>query len=214
MTESVLQQLGTIGVIPVVAIDDAAHAPELAGALIEGSLPCAEITFRTAAAEDAIRKIAEQFPQMLVGAGTVLTVGQAERAVEAGARFIVSPGFGPSVADWCLANKVPITPGVATATEIQMALEKGISILKFFPSENLGGVPSIKALAAPFVGVSFIPTGGINAQNLAEYLRVPAVVACGGSWMVTKQLIAERKFGEIARLAQEATAIVKATRQA
>jgi 2-dehydro-3-deoxyphosphogluconate aldolase/(4S)-4-hydroxy-2-oxoglutarate aldolase len=204
----IVQKLGEIGIIPVVAIDDADTAVPLGQALLDGGLPCAEITFRTAAAAAAIRKMSAAYPDILVGAGTVLTVEQAQQAKAAGAKFIVTPGFDAAVVDWCLANEMPITPGVMTPTDINQALAKGLSVLKFFPAEAAGGVKALKAIGGPYVGVKFIPTGGINANNLADYLRLPMVHACGGSFMVKKQLIADGQFDKITELAAEAVAIV------
>lgn len=205
----ILQQLGQIGLIPVVAIENAQDAPELGQALLDGGLPCAEITFRTSAAEDAIKRMASECPDILVGAGTVLSVEQAQQAVAAGAKYLVSPGFDAEIVDWCLANNTPITPGVVTPTEVAMALKKGLSVLKFFPAEAAGGIRLLKSIAAPYGQVKFIPTGGINAGNLADYLSLPMVHACGGSWMVTKQLIARGEFSQILDLAKEAVEIVK-----
>ena len=213
MTE-VLSELGRLGVVPVVRIDKAADAAPLGKALIAGGLSCAEITFRTAAAEEAIRSLASAFPELLLGAGTVLTLDQAKKAVAAGARFIVSPGFSPALVDWCQSSGVPVLPGVATPTDIMMALEKGLSIVKFFPAEAFGGVATLKALSAPFGGVRFVPTGGINARNLADYLSLPSVHACGGSWMVEGKLLAGGQFDEITRLSAEARAIVRQVRGA
>lgn len=204
-----LQHLGHLGLIPVVAIERAADAPKLGRALQAGGLPCAEITFRTAAAPEAIRLITAECPDVLVGAGTVLSVEQAEQAAASGARFIVSPGFDAEVVDWCLAHKIPVTPGVVTPTEVGLALKKGLSVLKFFPAEAAGGVKLLKALAGPYGGVKLIPTGGINANNLADYLCLPMVHACGGSWMVAKRLIAQGEFELITQLTAEAVAIVK-----
>jgi 2-dehydro-3-deoxyphosphogluconate aldolase/(4S)-4-hydroxy-2-oxoglutarate aldolase len=208
----VLTQIEQFGVVPVVAIDDAGHALGLGRALIDGGLPCAEITFRTAAAADAIQRIASADPEMLVGAGTVLTVEQAQKAADAGARFIVTPGFDAAVVDWCIEREIPVTPGVMTPTEINMALNKGLNVLKFFPAEAAGGVKTLKAIGGPYGGVRFIPTGGISADNLADYLALPMVVACGGSWLVKKQMIAAGEFGKIAELTAEAVEIVKAAR--
>ena len=209
----ILNQLGTLGLIPVVAIETAQDAPKLGQALLDGGLPCAEITFRTAAAEEAIRLMAAECPDVLVGAGTVLSVEQAQKAVAAGAQYIVSPGFDADVVDWCLANNVPITPGVVTPTEVALALKKGLSVLKFFPAEAAGGVKLLKAIAAPYGQVKFIPTGGINAQNLAGYLSLPMVHACGGSWMVTKQLIAAGEFDQITDLTRQAVTIAQQIKQ-
>jgi len=208
----VLSQIEALGVVPVVVIEDAANAVPLGQALLDGGLPCAEITFRTAAAADAIRSLAATYPEILVGAGTVLTVEQAGAAASAGAKFIVTPGFDAAVVDWCLANKLPVTPGVMTPTDINQALNKSLSVLKFFPAEAAGGVKTLKAISAPYGGVRFIPTGGINLTNLPDYLSLPAVVACGGSWLVKKQLIADRAFDRIRDLAAEAVGVVRTIR--
>jgi 2-dehydro-3-deoxyphosphogluconate aldolase/(4S)-4-hydroxy-2-oxoglutarate aldolase len=208
----ILQQLGTLGLIPVVAIDRAEDAPALAQALLAGGLPCAEITFRTVAAPEAIRLMTATCPDMLVGAGTVLSVEQAQQAVLAGAKFIVSPGFDPDVVAWCLAHAVPVTPGVITPTEVALALKKGLKVLKFFPAEAAGGAAYLKAIAAPYGGAKFIPTGGISANNLAAYLSLPMVHACGGSWMVPKQLISAGNFDKIAAITREAVSIVEQIR--
>ncbi len=208
----VLEKLGILGVVPVVKIERAEDAVELGRALLAGGLPCAEITFRTEAAEEAIRQISLSLPEIIVGAGTVLSVDQADRAVSAGARFIVSPGFNPKVVDWCLQKEIPVTPGVATPTEIDMALDKGLNILKFFPAEALGGVRMLKAIAAPYRGVKFIPTGGINQDNLADYLAQPSVHCCGGSWLVKANLISAGRFDEITRLTRDAMSVVRQVR--
>ena len=168
----VIEKIKEMGVVPVVAIENAADAPRLGAALSAGGLPCAEITFRTAAAPEAIRLMAAECPDVLVGAGTVLSVEQAETAVANGAKFIVTPGFDDSVVDWCIANEVPITPGVMTPTEINMALNKGLRVLKFFPAEAAGGIKTLKAIGGPYGEVKFIPTGGISPNNLAR-LSVP-----------------------------------------
>jgi 2-dehydro-3-deoxyphosphogluconate aldolase/(4S)-4-hydroxy-2-oxoglutarate aldolase len=201
------RKLEAFGVVPVVAIEDANDAASLGEALIAGGLPCAEITFRTTAAQESIRSLVTRFPEMLVGAGTVLTVEQAQQAVDAGVGFLVTPGFDEAVVSWSLEQEIPIFPGVATPTEINMALRHGISVLKFFPAQALGGVGTLKAIAAPYGGVRFIPTGGINPQNLPDYLSLPAVVACGGSWLVKKSLIASGEFDTITQLAAEAVQI-------
>lgn len=200
----VIEQFQKIGIIPVVKIDDAKDAAPLAKALCEGGLPVAEVTFRTAAAKDAIKIMCETCPSMLVGAGTVLTPEQADDAVEAGAKFIVSPGLNPRVVKHCREIGVPITPGTSSPTEIEQALELGLSVVKFFPAEASGGIAKIKAMSAPYTSVRFMPTGGINENNLLDYLRFPKVVACGGSWMVKESLINEGKFDEISRLTREA----------
>lgn len=204
----ILQQLGQIRIIPVVVLEDVATAVPLTAALLAGGLPCAEITFRTTAAAAAIAQIRTTHPTMLVGAGTILTIAQAQQAQAAGAQFIVTPGFDAAVVDWCLAHDLPITPGVITPTEINLALAKGLHLLKFFPAEAAGGIPFLKAIAAPFGDVQFIPTGGINAHNLADYLRLPMVYACGGSFMVEKSWLATGQFGRVTEMAAQAVAIV------
>ena len=206
------EALSRIGVVPVITIDRPQDAVPLARALLNGGIGCAEITFRTASAEEAIQRISGECHEMLVGAGTVLTVQQAEQAMRAGAQYIVAPGFDAAVVDWCQKRGVPVLPGVATPTEINMALARGVKLLKFFPSEEIGGVRMLKALYAPYQEVQFIPTGGIKAHNLAEYLVLPNVVACGGSWMATGSMISEGKFDEITRLSREARAIVQRAR--
>lgn len=208
----ILNQLGIMGIVPVVAIEDAANAPKLGQALLAGGLPCAEITFRTAAAEAAIRAMSTECPNMLVGAGTVLTVEQAETAVAAGAKFIVTPGFDAAVVDYCLANDIPVTPGVMTPTEINMALNKGLRLLKFFPAEAAGGIKTLKAVGGPYGGVKFIPTGGIGPANLVDYLALPLVHACGGSWLVKKQLINDGEFEKIEKLTAEGVSLVQQVR--
>ena len=208
-----LEQIQALGVVPVVAIENATDAPQLGRALVAGGLPCAEITFRTAAAPEAIRLMAAECPDVLVGAGTVLTVVQAETAVANGAKFIVTPGFDDAVVDWCIANQVPVTPGVMTPTEINLALNKGLNVLKFFPAEAAGGAKTLTAVGGPYGDAKFIPTGGISPNNLRDYLSLPSVLACGGSWLVKKPLISGGEFETITRLAQEAVAIVKEVRE-
>ena len=210
----IMRKIGEIGIVPVVAIEDAADAVPLGQALVDGGLPCAEITFRTAAAADAIKAMSSAFPEIIVGAGTVLTVAQAEEAKAAGSKFIVTPGFDAAVVDWCIANDMPITPGVMTPTDINQALAKGLTLLKFFPAEAAGGIKMLKAIGGPYVGVKFMPTGGINANNMADYLSLPAVHACGGSFMVKKQMIADGQFAEISALAKSAIETVNSTRNA
>ncbi len=200
----VLQQFQKIGIIPVVVIDDAKDAVPRAKALCEGGLPVAEVTFRTDAAEEAIRLMAEACPEMLVGAGTVLTTDQVDRAVAAGSKFIVSPGLNPKIVKYCQEKNVPITPGTARPSDIEIALELGLDVVKFFPAEQNGGLAMIKAMAAPYTKVKFMPTGGINAKNLKSYLDFDKIIACGGSWMVPKDLVAAGNFEEIKRLTREA----------
>ena len=208
MTE-VLEAITAARLLPVVVIEDAQAAPLLAAALSRGGLRCAEVTLRTAAAEAALRAMAAD-PGMVVGAGTVLNAGQAARAIGAGARYIVTPGFSLEVVRHCQERSVPVFPGVATASELLAALAAGVETVKFFPAEQLGGLSMLKALAAPFPMMRFIPTGGVTASNLAGYLRHPAVLAAGGSWMVATSLINAGDFDEIARLTAEAVAIAAA----
>ena len=193
-----------LGVIPVVVLNDTKDALPLAKALVEGGLPCAEVTFRTEAAEESIRIMAEQFPQMLVGAGTVLTTEQVDRAVAAGAKFIVSPGLNPKVVKYCIEKGVPVTPGTANPSDVEQAIELGLEVVKFFPAEAAGGLNMIKSMAAPYTNMKFMPTGGINASNLKSYLDFPKIIACGGSWMVKGDLVAAGKFDEIEKLTREA----------
>lgn len=200
----VLEQIQKIGIVPVVVIDDAKDAIPLAKALCEGGLPCAEVTFRTAAAKEAIHKISQEFPEMLVGAGTVLTTEQVDAAVEAGAKFIVSPGFNPKIVKYCLDKGVPITPGTSSPSDIEQALELGLEVVKFFPAEAAGGLSMIKAMSAPYTGIKFMPTGGINMKNLLSYLDFPKIIACGGSWMVSKDMIAAGEFDKIKAMTEEA----------
>ena len=210
--DTTFEKLEKFGVIPVIALDDPDDALPLAAALTDGGLPCAEVTFRTAAAEESIRRIAAAYPDMLVGAGTVLTTQQVDRAVAAGAKFIVSPGLNPNVVRHCLEKGVPAAPGCCTPSEIEQAIELGFSVVKFFPAEAMGGLKTIKALAAPYTGLRFMPTGGINASNLRIYLEYPRVLACGGSWMVSKELIRAHDFAQITELVRQATAIVRESR--
>lgn len=208
----ILEQIEKIGIVPVVVLEEAKDAEPLAKALCEGGLPCAEVTFRTDAAEESIRIMTEKFPEMLVGAGTVLTTEQVNRAVEAGAKFIVSPGINPNVVKYCIQRGIPVTPGTANPSNIETALELGLDVVKFFPAEPLGGLKMIKAMAAPYVGVKFMPTGGINATNVREYLAYDRILACGGSWMVKDGLIKAGDFVKITELTREAAEMVKVIR--
>lgn len=210
--EKLTQKIGQTGVIPVVKIDNADDAIPLAKALSLGGLPCAEITFRTEAAEESIRRISKQFPDFFVGAGTVLTKEQADAAMAAGAKFIVSPGLNPEVVKHCLDKGYPIIPGVCTPTEVEAAMSLGLTYLKFFPAEAAGGVKMIKAMSAPYTKVRFMPTGGISTKNLADYLSLKAVYACGGSWMVPSDMLSEGKFDEIEKLTKEAVELLKEIR--
>ena len=200
------------GLVPVVVLNDAKDAVPRAKALCEGGLPVAEVTFRTDAAEESIRRIAEAFPEMLVGAGTVLTTDQVDRAVAAGAKFIVSPGFDPEIVDYCLSKEIPIYPGVVTPSELAQAVKRGLKVVKFFPAEAYGGVNTIKALAAPYPMVKFMPTGGVNLKNLKNYLECDKITACGGSWMVKGDLIKAGAFDEIRTLTADAVALAKEIR--
>lgn len=206
------KQIMEYGIMPVVVLEDAKDAKPLADALIGGGLSCAEVTFRTAAAEEAIRIMCREHPDMLVGAGTVLTVAQVERAVSAGAKFIVSPGFDAEIVDYCLEKGIAVYPGCITPTEIAQAVKRGLKVVKFFPATQFGGVVTMKALAAPYAGIMFMPTGGIHLENLEEFLRCPAVIACGGSWMVKKDLIQSGQFQTIQKKTEEAVSLVRKIR--
>lgn len=199
----VLNQIEKVGVVPVVALERAEDAKPLAEALLAGGLPVAEVTFRTSAAVEAMKAMAE-YPELLVGAGTVLTTDTAKQAADAGAKFLVAPGFNPKVVTWAKEHGLPMTPGVATPTEIEQALDHGITTVKFFPAEAVGGLKALKAMAAPYGMMRFMPTGGIGPGNLGEYLSFEKVIACGGSWMVDKKLIAAGDFEQVTELAREA----------
>lgn len=199
-----LKKLSQIGIVPVVALNHIEDARPLAKALCDGGLPCAEVTFRTDCAEEAIRIMSEEFPQMFVGAGTVLTTDQVDRAVNAGAKFIVSPGLNAEVVKYCVDRNIPVTPGCANPSDIEQALSLGLDVVKIFPAEAIGGLKLIKAMAAPYVNMKFMPTGGINANNLNEYLAFDRIIACGGSWMVSGALVDAGKFDEITALTKEA----------
>lgn len=209
---TILEQIGGMGIVPVVSIPESRMALPLAESLLAGGLPCAEITFRTAAAADSLAQIARTYPDLVLGAGTVLTTEQADRAIDAGAKFIVSPGTNPRVVEHCLARGITIFPGVCTPTEIEAALALGVDVLKFFPAEPMGGTGFLKAICAPYRQVWFIPTGGIDTKNLASYLAIPAVVGCGGSWMVKPELMEAGEFGKIESLTREAMALVRQIR--
>ena len=208
----VLQLMKKSGVIPVVVLDDTAKALTTANALLAGGVSVMEITFRTAAAADSIKAVSENCPEMLVGAGTVVTLDQCKQALECGAKFIVSPGFDPEVVSWCVERNVPITPGCVTPTEIMAAMKLGLNVVKFFPAGVYGGLKAMKALSAPFGSVRFIPTGGVDAKNLKEYLEAPFVHAVGGSWLCPKKEIATGNFDAITALCKEASQIVKEVR--
>tara|TARA_B100001123_G_scaffold393969_1_gene474357 strand:- start:1215 stop:1856 length:642 start_codon:yes stop_codon:yes gene_type:complete len=206
--DKIIEKITAMGVIPVVAIENAADAVRLGDALIEGGLPCAEITFRTAAAASAIRTLCNSHPGILVGAGTVLTKSDAEIAVDAGASFVVTPGFDGGLVDWCLDKSVPVIPGVMTPTDINAAINKKLKVLKFFPAEAAGGIKTLKAISGPYGSIKFVPTGGITLGNLEDYLSLPNVVACGGSWLVKKDQISSGEFDTIETLVREAVQLV------
>ncbi len=201
------------GVVPVVVLEDTKDAAPLAKALVEGGLPCAEVTFRTEAAEASIRLMAEQYPEMLIGAGTVLTKEQVDAAVKAGAKFIVSPGFDPEIVDYCLEKEIPVLPGCISPSEVAQAVKRGLNIVKFFPAEAAGGLAMIKAMAAPYTGLKFMPTGGINAKNLEEYLSCDKILCCGGSWMVKGDMVKAGEFDKIREMTKEARQLVDAIRK-
>ena len=205
---TVSETIQKMGVLPVVVLDDAKDAEPIAKALVEGGLPCAEVTFRTEAAEESIRIMTKEFPEMIVGAGTVLTIDQVDRTVTAGAKFIVSPGFDPEIVDYCLEKDIPVYPGCITPSEVAQAVKRGLKVIKFFPAEQFGGLSTIKALAAPYTGIKFMPTGGVSAKNLESYLSFDKIVACGGSWMVKGDLVKAGKFDEIKALVAEAVQLV------
>ena len=209
---AVLEKIEKIGIVPVVVLNDAKDAEPLAKALCDGGLPCAEVTFRTAAAEESIRTMTEKYPEMLVGAVTVLTTEQVDRAVAAGAKFIVSPGFDPEIVDYCLEKEILVLPGCVTPSEVAQGVKRGLKVLKFFPAEQYGGVATIKAMAAAYVGIQFMPTGGINPKNVKDYLACDKIFACGGSWMVKGDMIEAGEFDKIEALTKEAVAIIKEVR--
>ncbi len=212
MHTELLEQIKKVGIVPVVVLEDAKDAEPLAKALIEGGLPCAEVTFRTACAEECIKIMADKYPEMLLGAGTVLTTEQVDRAVAAGAKFIVSPGFDPEIVDYCLSKNILVLPGCITPSEVAQAVKRGLKVVKFFPAEQFGGLSTLKALAAPYVGLQFMPTGGVSAKNVREYLAYNRLVACGGSWMVKGDLVKAGDFERIVELTREAAEIVKEVR--
>lgn len=211
MTPGILALLRQLKIVPIITIDDASKAVPLADALSSGGLSCLEVTFRTPAAAEALRRISAERPGVLIGAGTVLTPEQAALARGAGAKFILSPGLNRRVVGWCQEHDLPIFPGVCTPTDIEMALEQGLKVVKVFPAEQIGGLPYLKAVAAPFPSLEFMPTGGINARNVTEYLSFDRVVACGGSWMAPQAWIAAGAFDRIRDTAREAADAVRVT---
>lgn len=202
--KSIEERFAELKVVPVVVLNDVKDAAPLAKALVEGGLPCAEVTFRTDAAAESIRIMTEAYPDMLVGAGTVLTTEQVDRAVEAGAKFIVSPGFDPEIVDYCIGKNVPVFPGCISPSEVAQAVKRGLKIVKFFPAEQAGGLAMIKAMAAPYNMLKFMPTGGINTKNLKEYLACDKILCCGGSWMVKGDMVEAGEFDKIQKLTEEA----------
>ena len=210
--KTIEEQFQKLGVVPVVVLEDKKDAIPLAKALSEGGLPCAEVTFRTDAAAESIRLISETYPDMLVGAGTVLTTEQVDLAVKSGAKFIVSPGIDPEIVEYCIEKNIPVFPGCSTATEVAQAVKRGLKVVKFFPAETSGGIKAIKALAAPYAGTRFMPTGGINAGNLADYLCNDCIIACGGSWMVKGSMVEDGEFDRIEQMTKEAVELVNKIR--
>ncbi len=207
--EGAVECLRRIKIAPVIVIDDPMDAVPLAAALTQGGLPCAEVTLRTSGALEALQRICQEYPQMLAGAGTVLSPRQAADAISAGAQFVVAPGFSPAVVDYCLERGVPVFPGVCTPTEIEAALQKGLRVLKFFPAEPIGGLAFLKAISGPYTMVEFIPTGGINLTNLTSYLAFKRILACGGSWMAPTEWIAAKQFERIRSETQAAVTAVR-----
>lgn len=207
------EQFYDYAVVPVVVLDDADDAAPLVEALIKGGLPCAEVTFRTEAAEESIRIMSEKYPEMLVGAGTVLTTEQVDRAVAAGAKFIVSPGFDPEIVDYCMEKNIPVFPGCVSPSEVAQAVKRGLKVVKFFPAEQAGGLAMLKAMAAPYTMLKFMPTGGINTKNLKEYLGFSKILCCGGSWMVKGDMIKNKEFDKITEMTKEAVELAAAARR-
>ncbi len=199
----IIKQISNIGIVPVIKIKDISKAVPLAKALIDGGLPVAEVTFRAANADKAIKAMAEAYPEMIVGAGTVLTIEQAALAKECGAKFIVAPGFNPKVVKWCIDNDILVTPGISTPSEIEQAIEMGLKTVKFFPAEQSGGIAKIKAMAAPYGDITFMPTGGIGLDNMNDYLSFKKIVACGGSFMVKEDLIDNCEWDKITELTKK-----------
>lgn len=206
---NVMERLASSVVVPVVVLERVEDALPTAQALLAGDVDTMEITFRTPCAADALRAVAEHCPEMLVGAGTVLNVAQAKLAVQMGAKFIVSPGFDPETVDWCIKNGIAVTPGCVTPTEIMMAVNRGLKVVKFFPANVYGGLNAMKNLSAPFVGIKFLPTGGVNTGNIKEYVDAPFVHAVGGSWVCSKADIASGSWEKITKLCLDARKAAK-----
>ncbi|BDZ80756.1 bifunctional 4-hydroxy-2-oxoglutarate aldolase/2-dehydro-3-deoxy-phosphogluconate aldolase [Claveliimonas bilis] len=205
----ILKQIESLKLLPVIKLDSSENAAPLAEALIAGGLPAAEVTFRTDAAEDSIKIMTQKYPEMLTGAGTITSVDQAERAMAAGASFLVTAGFNRKVTEYAVANHIPIFPGICTPTELMLLLEYQLPVAKFFPAEQYGGLKTIKALSAPFPNIKFMPTGGINATNIKEYLACDKIIACGGSWMVKDSFINNHEFEKIRSLTAEAVTLIQ-----
>lgn len=212
MMKTLEEQFYDYSVVPVVVLNDAKDALPLAEALVKGGLPCAEVTFRTDAAEESIRQMSSRYPEMLVGAGTVLTIDQVDRAVAAGAKFIVSPGFDPEIVDYCLEKSIPVFPGCITPSEVAQAVKRGLKVVKFFPAEQAGGLSMLKAMAAPYTMLRFMPTGGIHAKNLKDYLSFDKILCCGGSWMVKDDMIKNGEFDKICQMTKEAVELAASIR--
>jgi len=202
--KNLMTEISKTGIVPVVVLENADKAADVAGALRMGGVNCAEVTFRTDAAAESIKNMLRAYPDMMIGAGTVLTVAQVDQAVAAGAEFIVTPGYNPAVVSYCIEKNIPVIPGCMDTNAVEMALEKGLDTVKFFPAEPAGGLKMLKALAGPYVRLKFMPTGGINENNIAQYMAFDRVAACGGSWMVSPSLVREEKYGEITRLTKKA----------
>lgn len=200
----ILKKIHGIGIVPVIALENVEDAAPLAHALCKGGLPVAEVTYRTACAHDAMIEMKKACPQMLVGAGTVLTKEQVDSALDAGAEFIVSPGLNPEIVRYCQEKNVPILPGTANASDIEVALSLGLTAVKFFPAEPLGGIKMISALAAPYTQMKFMPTGGVSPKNMKDYLSNPKIIACGGTWMIDKKAMQEKNFAKIEELTRQA----------
>lgn len=208
MDDKMLKELYLIGLVPVIKIEDPADAVPLAKALMDGGLPAAEITFRTKCAAEAIKNITDTYPDMLVGAGTVLTTEQVDAALAAGSKFLVSPGLNPKVTAYALSKGATMLPGISNPSDIEVALELGLTTVKFFPAEAAGGLKMLKAMSAPYGQLRFMPTGGINADNLLDYLKFGKIIACGGSFMVKDDLVREKKWDEITALTKNAVKVM------
>lgn len=210
---SIYEKIHECGIIPVIKLENPEKSVALGKALLDGGINCSEVTFRTATAAETIKRMSDAFPEMTVGAGTVLTTDQAQKAVWCGAQFIVSPGLNPKVVSWCIDRNIPVIPGIATPTELETALDLGLTTVKFFPAEAFGGLKTLKAISAPYGNVRFMPTGGISLENMESYLSFSKIIACGGSFMVTGDLIEKEDYGKITELSRAAVDIVRKCRQ-